>query len=195
MSKKMKAFGACAGLAAAGLIWLAGCGKGGDPASGPSSSNSAVSNSTASNSVAPPAAAAKFLLATEPAGAKNVADVREQAKDKDEVVLVGRIGGDRDPWVEGTAAFKITDLKCVPCSERPGDDCKWPWDYCCEPAEVLKKSVALVQIVDDQGKVIQQDAKKSLGFKELQTLVIQGVAERDQDNNLTVNAKKVFIRK
>ena len=59
----------------------------------------------------------------------------------------------------------------------------------------MKKSVAMVQIVDDHGKVITEDAKKSLGFKELQTIVIQGIAERDKDNNLTVNAKKVFIRK
>jgi hypothetical protein len=164
-----------------GLIWITGCGSGSKP--------------DANATTPPPPAAAKLLLSTEPVGAKNIVEIREQAKDKDEVVLVGRIGGDRDPWVEGMAAFKITDLSCVPCNERPGDDCKFPWDYCCEDNEKMKKSVAMVQIVDDHGKVIAEDAKKSLGFKELQTIVIQGIAERDKDNNLTVNAKKVFIRK
>ncbi len=168
-------------LLAGGLIWIVGCSGGSKPDS---------------NSIsAPPAASAKFLLTAEPVGAKNVVETRELAKDKDEVVLVGRIGGERDPWVEGMAAFKITDIARPPCSDRPGDTCKFPWDYCYEDQDLMRKSVALLQIVDDHGKVIAEDAKTSLGFKELQTIVIQGIAERDKDNNLTVNAKKVFIRK
>lgn len=167
-------------LAVCSLIWLVGCGGGSGKPAG-----------TAAD--APPAAAAKYLLAAEPTGAKNVIEVRELAKHNDEVVVVGRIGGEVDPWVTGLSAFKIADLSCKPCNATPGDDCPTPWDYCCE--KNLATSVALVQIVDDQGKVVAEDAKKSLGFKELQTVVVQGTAERDDKQNLIVHAKKVFIRK
>ena len=169
-------------LAVCSLTWLVGCGGGNGKPAG-----------TAAD--APSAAAAKYLLSAEPSGAKNVVEVREQAKHNDEVVVVGRIGGEANPWVEGMAAFKIADLKCVPCNEHPGDKCENPWDYCCEDPKELATSVALVQIVDDQGKVVAEDAKKTLGFKELQTVVVQGTAERDDKQNLIVHAKKVFIRK
>ena len=65
--------------------------------------------------------------AEEPADAKSVVDVRKAAKDGDEVTIIGRIGGDVDPWVKGRAAFLIVDHSLEPCSEaretaarRPG---------------------------------------------------------------------------
>ena len=68
----------------------------------------------------------KFVLVEEPADAKSVDEVRETAKDGDDVVIVGRIGGDRDPWVADRAAFLIVDPSRIPCSERKGDSCKTP---------------------------------------------------------------------
>src|SRR5262245_40379084 len=70
----------------------------------------------------------KYLASSEPAGAKDVIDVRKDAKDGDNVVVVGRIGGDVDPWIQGSAAFSIVDRSLKPCNEREGDSCKTPWD-------------------------------------------------------------------
>src|SRR5688572_14733746 len=61
---------------------------------------------------------AAYLLASEPANAKGVKEVRAAAKDADEVTLVGRIGGDINPWVDGQAAFLIVDSSMKPCNEK-----------------------------------------------------------------------------
>ena len=137
----------------------------------------------------------KFVLVEEPADAKSVDEVREVAKDGDDVVIVGRIGGDRDPWVADRAAFLIVDPARIPCSERTGDSCKTPWDYCCETD--LAKSKATIKFVDEAGKTLGIDARQLLitsNLKELQTVVVKGQAKRDEAGNLTVLASGLFVR-
>ncbi|MEE3219268.1 MAG: hypothetical protein VX257_03345, partial [Planctomycetota bacterium] len=51
----------------------------------------------------------KYLLPSEPKGGQDVADAKKTAKDGDDIVIVGRIGGDIDPWVQDRAAFTIVD--------------------------------------------------------------------------------------
>ena len=104
-------------------------------------------------------AKAKYLLASEPAGAKGVKETRQQAKDGDEVVVVGRIGGSVKPFT-GRAAFTIVDLKYKACSDREGDNCETPWDYCCESPDELAKGTVLVKLVDSAGKTLPDDAKE-----------------------------------
>src|SRR4029078_4558473 len=74
----------------------------------------------------------KYIVTEEPKDAQTVLDTREKAKDKDDVVVVGRIGGRKNPWVKGAAAFSIVDPSLKACNERPGDTCHTPWDYCCQ---------------------------------------------------------------
>ena len=68
----------------------------------------------------------KYLLNSEPDDGTDVIKVREEAKDQDDVVIVGRIGGSENPWIEGRAAFSIVDPSLKPCP----DGCPKPWDYC-----------------------------------------------------------------
>ncbi len=136
----------------------------------------------------------RFLLTEEPAGATDVIQVREKAADGDEIVIVGRIGGSRDPWIEGRAAFSIVDESLRACNDIPGDKCTKPWDYCCETAK-LPTATALVKVVDDMGTLVEADAKKLLDVKELSTVIIQGKAQRDDAGNLTVLASKVYVKK
>lgn len=135
---------------------------------------------------------ARYLLNEEPAGAKGVLEVRKQAKDGDEVVVVGRIGGDKKPWVEGRAAFWIVDPSLKSCGADEG--CPTPWDYCCEEKESLLRATATVKVADAEGRTVQADARKLLGLKELQTVVVKGRAKRDEKGNLTVLADGVFVR-
>jgi hypothetical protein len=130
-------------------------------------------------------------LASEPAGAEGVKSVRGKAKDNDEVTVVGRVGGDAKPWVEGAAAFMIVDPEMKPCPEDEG--CPTPWDYCCD-LDLLAKMKALVKIVDSQGRTVAVDARKLLGIKELQMVVARGRAKRDEAGNLTVLADGVFVK-
>ena len=142
-----------------------------------------------------PAAApdSRFVLAEEPGDAKPVIDVRQDAKDGDEVTITGRIGGEVDPWVAGRATFVIVDPSLTPCSEREGDTCKTPWDYCCD-IDRLATAKATIKVVDDQGNPVSTDARELLGVKELQTVTVHGKAKRDEAGNLTVLASKVYVK-
>jgi hypothetical protein len=135
----------------------------------------------------------KYLLAAEPAGAKGAAEVIEKAAAGDEVVVVGRIGGDVTPWIEGAAAFLIVDPSLPACNDKPGDNCPTPWDYCCD-TDKLPKLRTTVKLVDQDGKLLQTDAREMLGVKELQTVVVRGRADRDDSGNLTILADSLFVR-
>ena len=135
----------------------------------------------------------KFLLTSEPEEAKDVIQVREDASDGADVVIVGRIGGSENPWIDGRAAFSIVDGSLKACSDIPGDNCPKPWDYCCETSE-LPNATALVKVVDERGELVKADAKTLLNVKELSTVVVQGKAQRDDVGNLTVLASGVFVK-
>lgn len=136
---------------------------------------------------------AAFRLDAAPAGAKGVKQVKQDSKDGEDIVIEGRIGGDISPWVEGQAAFLVVDNSLKPCNEKDDDACETPWDYCCD-TDLLPSCKAMVKIVDAKGKPLTTDARKLLGIKELQTVVVRGKAKRDAAGNLTVLADGVFVR-
>ncbi|MFH1303568.1 MAG: hypothetical protein ABIK07_21140 [Planctomycetota bacterium] len=164
--------------------FVAGCGG---PTSAPENKSSTESSETK------PTTTTEVLLTSEPAGAKEVIDARKSAVNDEEVVLVGRIGGSENPWVDGRAVFSIVDNSLKACSDIPGDGCAKPWDYCCE-TDKLPTAMALIKVVDEKGTLINEDARKLLNLKELQTVVVKGKAQRDDAGNLTVFANGIFVR-
>jgi hypothetical protein len=133
----------------------------------------------------------RFLLEKEPKEASDVVAVRKDAKDKDQVMVVGRIGGRVNPWIKGAAAFSIVDRSRKPCNEIEGDTCETPWDYCCEAD--LPKYTLLVMIEDPKGGFVKKDARQLIGVKELDTVYVQGRAKRDKEGNITILATKLFV--
>ena len=133
-----------------------------------------------------------YLLTSQPVDSVEVKELLDQAKDGDEVVVIGRIGGEKNPWVEGLAMFNIVDNSLVPCNEIPGDKCPFPWDYCC--ATDLATSRTTVEVVDTNGKTVQEDARRLLRVTELQTVVVKGTARRDEDGNVTLIATGIFVQ-
>lgn len=136
----------------------------------------------------------KYLLAAKPAGAKGVIDARKAAKDNDEVVVVGRIGGSTDPWIKGKPAFSLVDSSLKACSDVEGDPCQTPWDYCCV-TDQLPKAMVLVKVVDADDKMPAGDARELLKVKELQTVTVKGKAKRDDAGNIMILAKGIFVEK
>ena len=136
---------------------------------------------------------AAFLLPEDPVGAQDVIAVRDAAEDGDDVLVVGRVGGGENPWIEGRAAFSIVDSSLQACSDIPGDNCPKPWDYCCE-TDKLSSATALVTVVGDDGVLVRKDARDLLNIKELSTVVVKGKAKRDEQGNLTIKATGVFVR-
>ena len=119
-----------------------------------------------------------------------IAEARRDSENDGEITVRGRIGGEEKPFVDGLAAFTIVDTKLKPCEEG----CETPWDYCCSLDE-LPTHKALVKLVDSQGQIVEGDARKLLGIKELSIVTIRGRAKRDDVGNLTVLAAKVFVEK
>ncbi len=131
-----------------------------------------------------------LVLAEEPAGALSVAELRESAKEGDEVVVAGWIAGSRQPIVEGRAAFTIVDLNVPPmeCTATPHT-------LCCVPKEVLLPRIVLVKFVDEQGKTILKDAHGLLGVKEGATVVVRGRVQCTEEGEVTaLLADGVYMR-
>lgn len=140
----------------------------------------------------------KFLLSSEPESAVDVIEARQSIKDKQQVVVLGRIGGNANPWVPDRAAFFIVDKSLLACSDEKEDgepcSCQTPWDYCCE-LDKLPDAMTLVKFVEPDGSVVKQDARQVFDLTELQTVVVKGTAERDEAGNLTILANGMFVRK
>src|SRR4051794_2358876 len=118
-----------ASLALAALVALAaGCG----PSGGPSPAPKTVGQPQVNSDLEALAEGKKFVLASEPAGGKGVIDIRKDAKDGDEVIVAGQVGGSSKPFTEGRASFLLVDPSLKPTAE-----CDCPWDFC----EIPKKEL------------------------------------------------------
>lgn len=131
-----------------------------------------------------------WLLAELPADAQGVAALKTTAKEGDTVVLRGRIGGSRSPMTPGSAVFTVVDPALPSCADNPDDKCRTPWDYCCEPRDVLTANSATVQLVDAEGNPLAVDAGEQLSPLD-EVVVIGTVAPRPSDSVLIVVATGV----
>jgi hypothetical protein len=95
------------------------------------------------------------------------------------------------------AAFQIVDNSIKACSDDTpeGEDCgcATPWDYCCE-TEKLPNAMAFIRFNDNQGNVHMLGAKSLFPVNELSTVVVKGIAKRDDAGNLTILADGIYIR-
>lgn len=173
-------FGSYVFVAFAALA-LAGC--------KPSESDKPRDESTAATAELPQA----LFVASAPAGAKEVIQLKSDAPASGEVVIHGRIGGRGTPFVNGAAVFVLIDSSLKPCNELPADSCSRPWDYCCETPETLKTSTATIQVVDEAGKPIRLDLKGQHGLEPLAELTVAGEIARHDDGTLVINAKQIHV--
>lgn len=165
--------------------WIAGC------------DNKPTDNETtaadAPNAQSPGIPAGVFVNPA-PAGAVGVHELKQDKASGGDVVVRGRIGGRARPFVEGAAVFVLTDSALKSCDQRHGDNCKTPWDYCCETPESIAANTATIQIVDADGKPIRVSAEGRHGLKPLAEIVIRGeIARRSEDGNLVINAKEIAV--
>lgn len=136
----------------------------------------------------------KYLLAEEPDGAVGVMAARETAKDGDPVVIVGRIGGAANPWIEGRAAFMLLDASKLMVAEgadaAAGELCTGD---CC--ATERADCTTLVKVVDANGRLVAADSRQLLGLTTEDMVVVRGKAKKDESDNFTVLADAVYIRR
>lgn len=132
----------------------------------------------------------RYLLPSEPVKPISVLDFKGSAKAGETVSVTGRVGGGIKPWIEGRAAFLLVD-NAAPWPS-PDDKCGPDCPHC---AAELAASTTVVKFLDDQGKTIAIDARQLLGLKEEETVVVNGVAKRDDDGNVALMASGIFIKR
>jgi hypothetical protein len=144
----------------------------------------------------PPSASAgpipNVLLSQEPAGAVEVLDARDEAKDGEPIVLVGRLGGGLKPWIDGRAAFLLVDTRILPSCDEDGHQCE---AGCPDCAKEMLAASTMVKFLGSDGKVLAVDARDLLKAKEESTVVVRGIASRDPTGNLSIAAEGVFVRR
>lgn len=129
------------------------------------------------------------------ADATPVGKAKATAKQGDTVTVVGRIGGSRVPFNAGRAVFTIVDPSLKACSDISGDECKTPWDYCCEPSESLKANTATVEVVGADGRPLQFSVKGASGLQPLATVAVTGkVIEKNDQGVFLVRAEKISVK-
>lgn len=163
-----------------GCVGIAGCG--GDA---PSTSTSLTPVSVD---------ASRYLLTEEPDGAVGVIDAKQSAADGEPLVLVGRIGGAANPWVDGRAAFTLIDASMSVVADgqesAEGEICTGD---CCATERL--GCTTLVKFVDENGRVLPVDSRKLLGVAAEDMVVIRGKAKKDKSGNFTMLATGLYARK
>jgi hypothetical protein len=136
-----------------------------------------------------------MFLAGAPAGARDVSEARRAGdlKKGDVVVLRGRVGGSREPFVPGRAVLTIVGRGLGACSDTPGDSCATPWDYCCETREDILANSVTVQVVEEKGRVLRTDLKGRRGLKELADVVVVGKVATSDARAVVVNATGLWV--
>lgn len=165
-----------------GAIVLAAC-----LASGCGASSTASRDPSKITKTSPVASDSKrYVLSEEPSKATGVVQFRDESKDGQIVCVRGLIGGGLKPWVDGRAAFVLVDEELdIACAEPDCPSCR---------AELAAAST-MVKFVDDQGQPLQTDARKLLGVKDMQSVVVRGLAKRDGAGNASIVANGIFLRR
>jgi hypothetical protein len=135
-----------------------------------------------------------LFMKESPEKASNVGELKKTAKEGEEVVLRGQIGGQvKDVFNSSRASVMVADMKLVSCNKIPGDTCKTPWDFCCVPANEKAAGLAIVQVVDEKNKLLKSTLKGVNGLDHLSVIVVKGKVSKNDGKNLIVNATGIYL--
>jgi len=135
----------------------------------------------------------RFVLAEEPAGAQGILDYRESKTEAGDVSLIGRVGLETLKWSNQSAMFVITDpSEALDPGQHVCNDENCPF---CKAKAAGHPSRAIVMLVGDDGQVPAIAAKKLLPLEEGQTVVVSGRAEINEQGDLVVHAKGLYVRR
>lgn len=128
-----------------------------------------------------------WVLTNAPAGDVSITEAKSNAKEGDQIILRGRIGGRHAPMSSDSPVFTIVDLALEHCGQTKGDACPFPWDYCCETPTTIAMNSATVQV---QGESIDLVGG---GLEPLDEVVLVGtVGPRPDEQVLTILATGVY---
>lgn len=135
----------------------------------------------------------RFVLADEPVGALGILDYRESKPEFGDVSLVGRVGLETLKWSNQSAMFVITDpSETLDPGQHVCNDENCPF---CKAKAAGHPSRAIVMLIGDDGQVPAIAARKLLPLEEGQTVVVSGRAEINEQGDLVVHAKGLYVRR
>lgn len=159
------------------LLMLSGCSES-------SSEPQAQAPSTESTIETTPYA---WVLTSAPAGDVSITEAKANAKEGDQIVIRGRIGGRHEPISADSPVFTIVDLGLEYCGQTTDDKCPAPWDYCCETPSTIASNSATVQVQGDEIDLT------GAGLKPLDEVVLIGtVGPRPDEQVLTIMATGIY---
>jgi hypothetical protein len=135
----------------------------------------------------------RFVLVEEPAGVQGILDYRESKPEAGEVSLIGRVGLDNLKWSNQSAMFVITDpSEAIESGQHVCTDDNCPF---CKAKGGGHPSRAIVMLIGEDGQVPAVAAKKLLPLEEGQTVVVNGRAEINEQGELVLHAKGLYLRR
>jgi len=182
-------------LILASFVLFASCGGQGD---GHDHTHTQHDHGASTAPAAPEGTFPATLFAGMPTGEPiGVGTMKPTAKEGDRVIVVGRIGGSKDPFLTDRAMVTIVDPSVKLCGEdAPGDDhCTTPWDFCCEPRENLRKmSITVVAHAADGGPIPYTLLGQG-GLKPGARVVVEGtVTTVGPDGAAMIAAERILAR-
>lgn len=131
-----------------------------------------------------------------PNGMIAIPELRLHAKPGQDVIFEAKVMGSSEPFVKNRASMIVGDENTVASCDLLGLDerCPTPWDVHHEDLEAVKSGTAVIQIVDDNRKVVKTGLRGAAGLKELSRLRISGtVAPESTGETLIINASAIQI--
>lgn len=133
----------------------------------------------------------KFVLSEKPEGAVPIVDARANIADTTEIVLITKVGvEDRKVFEEGKASFLVREAFPDPNAGDGHDADNCPF---CKRRKSPYDGLAMVHFKDSDDKVIDTDARKLLGLKEDQEVIIKGSGSMDESGALVVSATGIYF--
>jgi hypothetical protein len=126
------------------------------------------------------------------------------ASEAREVALVGQIGGMPNvwpethpdfPWYKGQASFFLVDTKIASqfASHAKSHGGNHNCSFCQGLARKNAHAIAVVNLVDEDGKTLRIDARKLLDLKENQNVAVRGKAKLLGGRLLVIDANGIHV--
>ena len=160
------------------------CGGGDDEAS-----NNQTTDSSALDTLQ------SLVLPEAPEGAITITEARKRPTPGTKVIVSGKVMGNDNPIIQSRALLTLGDpTRLDSCDLIPGDECPTPWDVCCADPDVVRASIATIQVIDENGKPVKAGLRGIGGLQELSKLIVIGeVADGSNANNFLVNATGIHV--
>lgn len=136
---------------------------------------------------------AGLFVVKEPESVQDITPVKMDAKVGDVVVVRGRIGGSKSPFVDNRAVFLLMDVNVPNCHENHNPGCATPWDFCCAPREDRLAGSATVQVVGSDGVPLRASVEGEGRLKPMGEVVVMGtVARKGEAGDFVIRATGVY---